>query len=444
MQSRLSSSCRLPEWTSWQSAQRTPFACILLWVKACHSKSSSRILPVGVERPRDEQRREVRVEELLSGRGPIGELRPPRVARGALRRHLGRGEAGGLRHQARVLDRGAPHGRLVGPGHVARARPVAGLAPHPDLRPGGLVLVLLRIVALAHSGGVAVGAHGVPALGAPRPVEPVAGRSGRAGVHVEPALLLRVPGRGERLQPPSREGHEVLLQRRDTEGVGHLEVAHLPVRPLGMDHELLALPEEPPGLAPVEEGGAGEVAEHRPVLRGLHGESVVRSLPGGVGLLVARLALLAADVLRIGRGRRAGRARGPQAEVERHREDDGPEGHHSRDPVAAEFRRHLEVRHLARLEAGPDDPAGGVDLDDSGLDDHRVEVERAGGRGREDVPALVEGGGVARTGEGLASARSTAPCTRGACSGRRAPESRRRRAVPGRTSHPGRPAPTPA
>ena len=261
-------------------------------------------LPVGVEGPRGEQRR----AGSASSSSPPG---APWSANWARREWQGAhsatsspaGEPRGAWPPAPAFSTGrAPHGRLVGPGHVARARPVAGLAAHHDLRPGGLVRVVLRVVALADRRGVAVGAHGVPALARARPVEPVAGRGGGPGVHVEPALRLRVPGGGERLQPAAGEGHEVLLQRRDAEGVGHLVVAHRAVGPLGVDHELLALPEEPPGLAAVDRSVAPAKSPSTvPSLAACMARAWFEPFHPAYAFSWQALQRLAADVLRLGR-----------------------------------------------------------------------------------------------------------------------------------------------
>ena len=41
---------------------------------------------------------------------------------------------------------------------------------------------------------MALGAHSVPGLGGPRPVEPVVGRDHRVRVEVEPLTQIRIPG----------------------------------------------------------------------------------------------------------------------------------------------------------------------------------------------------------------------------------------------------------
>src|SRR5690348_8383909 len=92
---------------------------------------------------------------------------------------------------------------------------------------------------------MAVGALIIPGLVAPGPVQPVASRQFLVGVEVEPALaalLFRaaVPGVAERLIAPPWKGDQVLLQRVDPEGVGDLVVVESAVRPLGVDHELVA------------------------------------------------------------------------------------------------------------------------------------------------------------------------------------------------------------
>jgi hypothetical protein len=113
---------------------------------------------------------------------------------------------------------------------------------------------------------------------------------------VEPALALAVPSDLQRLQAPAGQGDQVLLQRRDAEGVAHLEVGQLAVGSVGADHELVAALEEAGGDALVLERGVVEVAAHRLLGRCGHGLRVVRLLPLPALLLMATEALLVVDV----------------------------------------------------------------------------------------------------------------------------------------------------
>ena len=61
----------------------------------------------------------------------------------------------------------------VCPGDVARSLAVAGLAADADLGPGGGEAIAWRVVILAHAGRVALGAHEVPVLVEPGPMQNV-------------------------------------------------------------------------------------------------------------------------------------------------------------------------------------------------------------------------------------------------------------------------------
>ena len=180
-----------------------------------------------------------------------------------------------LHGEREVLHRQPGHGRRLGPFHVQGARPMAGLAAHGDLAPGGLVGVLLRVVALADPGGVALRAHHIPVLGGPGPVEPVRRGDDLVGVQRVPAFLLDVPGDGEGLQPPPGKGDQVLLEREPPEGVGHLELAGLAVGAFGAHEVLPVFSEEPRGLPLLREGGIVEVAQDGVLAGGGHRQGVI-------------------------------------------------------------------------------------------------------------------------------------------------------------------------
>src|SRR5689334_3584902 len=92
---------------------------------------------------------------------------------------------------------------------------------------------------------MAVGAHIVPGLIPPRPMQPVARLELLIGIEVEPALAAlilasAVPCDAERLVPAAGHGDQILLQRVYAEGVRNLIVVQSPVRTVGAHHELFA------------------------------------------------------------------------------------------------------------------------------------------------------------------------------------------------------------
>ena len=101
-----------------------------------------------------------------------------------------------------------------------------------ERRPGRVVAVGLQVIAAPQVGRVAVGAHPVPVLIDPGPVQLVVVRDLLVGIEVEPALAAlllrpRVPGEAQRLEAPAREGDQILLQRVDAERVVDLVVVQL-------------------------------------------------------------------------------------------------------------------------------------------------------------------------------------------------------------------------
>ncbi len=215
-------------------------------------------------------------------------------------------------HRVIGLARRPPASLLLGPGNVARALAVAGLAADADLGPAAVEAVRGGIVVLGDARRVALGAHVVPVLVQPGPVQLVVRRDRLVRVEVEPALpaLVRgpaVPGDRQRLEAAVRELDQVLLQRLDAEGVLHLEGGERAVRPVSLDHELVAVAEKARPHAEMLEGRAREVAAHRRLGRMRHCLRVLRAGPRFELCRVAAGAGLAADIARggrIGRGRR--------------------------------------------------------------------------------------------------------------------------------------------
>jgi hypothetical protein len=296
------------------------------------------LLAVGVIETRAQQRRQVVVGERLARAIPVRELPPPRVAlgadvelgagrarrvaRGVARRRVDHpGHALALvegNGQAATGGRGVTFGGIASQRDVVAARAVTGLATDDDLGPCRREAARRRIEILAYAGGVAVGAHEIPVLLALCPVQLVGVRNALVRVKVEPALatlVLRpcVPGEGQRLDAASVEFDQVLLQGIDAEGMGHLEVGKLAVGAVRAHHELAVAAEELARDAVLAETHAGEVAEHRLLVRRLHRHGVLRSLPALVFVRVAIAAGGGAHILGRSRGcggkRRLGVAR---------------------------------------------------------------------------------------------------------------------------------------
>jgi hypothetical protein len=122
------------------------------------------------------------------------------------------------------------------------------------------------------------------------------------GIEVEPALPAftfrpRVPGNRQRLIAPAGESDQILLQWIDAEGVADRVVAELAVGAIGTHHELaIGALEEGRRDTLVVEAGIGKVTEHGGCRGVLHGELMVRTVPGPEFALVAALAAACPDV----------------------------------------------------------------------------------------------------------------------------------------------------
>jgi hypothetical protein len=263
------------------------------------------LLAVGVVEARVQQRRAVVVLERRPGSVVVGELsaarvalradveltlRGPRLAPGGVAScgvdHPGDTAAFVEGHREAACVHGAPRRcGVLRKGNVAATRPVAGLAADAHFRVRGRIGVRGCVVVLLDVRGVAVGAHEVPVLLPPRPVQLVAVVDALAGIEVEPALpalLLRacVPGDRKGLNVAARQLDEVLLQRIHAERVADLEVRELAVRAVGADHVLAVPPEEAAGDAGVVEPRLVEVTEDGAFVGHLHGDRVLRTPPG--------------------------------------------------------------------------------------------------------------------------------------------------------------------
>ncbi|WP_228779119.1 hypothetical protein [Methylobacter sp. BlB1] len=91
------------------------------------------------------------------------------------------------------------------------------------------------------------------------------------------ALFLwpAVPGDGQGLQPSARKLDQILLERREAEGVLDLEIGKPAVRAVSVHQITPVLAEEPGNHAVLPEFGAEKIPQHRPLIRLLHGEVVV-------------------------------------------------------------------------------------------------------------------------------------------------------------------------
>src|SRR5262245_54097281 len=99
---------------------------------------------------------------------------------------------------------------------MARARAVARLATHVDLRPARIESISRRVVVLPDARRMAVGAHEVPVLRRTCPVELVVVRDAIGRVKMKPTLAAlrrrtRIPGDRKRLHPSIRKIDQVLL-----------------------------------------------------------------------------------------------------------------------------------------------------------------------------------------------------------------------------------------
>src|SRR3990172_1845980 len=127
---------------------------------------------------------------------------------------------------------------------MVAAGAVARLAADVQLAPAAPVRVRRRVVALLEIGRVALGAHQVPVLIAPRPVQRIVGRELLSPVKGKTTLLAGAPGDRQAREAPAGELDQVLLERLDAEGELDLEVGGLAVRSLRVDEEPGLLPEK--------------------------------------------------------------------------------------------------------------------------------------------------------------------------------------------------------
>ena len=171
-----------------------------------------------------------------------------------------------------------------GPAGVPRPLSMTRLAAHADLREARGEAVGRRVVILAHAGRMASRAHEIPVLVQPGPVQHVVVLDLLVRIEMEPALaasILRpgVPRERQRLQAAVGKLDQILLQRLDAERVLDLKRRQLAVGPIGLDEKLPILAEEAGSHAVMVDSRIAEIAEHRFVVRMLHGKLVLRAVP---------------------------------------------------------------------------------------------------------------------------------------------------------------------
>src|SRR6516225_10229634 len=132
---------------------------------------------------------------------------------------------------------------------VPRAFTVACLAADADFRPGGVETVAGRVVVFLHAGRMTLGAHEIPVLVEPGPVQHVVVLDLLIRIEMKPALAAlilgpAVPGDRKRLDAAIRELDQVLLEGIDAKGVLHLEGRKLAVGAAGLDEEFVVLLEK--------------------------------------------------------------------------------------------------------------------------------------------------------------------------------------------------------
>ncbi|MCY1400465.1 hypothetical protein D9M71_155550 [compost metagenome] len=168
---------------------------------------------------------------------------------------------------------------LRGPVEMAGSRAVAGLAADAEAVPAAGEAIGDGIVVTPEAGAVAFHAHEVGVLLRAAPVQGIAEVHALSGVEVEPGALVHIPGHAQGLQAAAADLDQVLLQRRDAEGVGHTEVGRLAVGAGGVDPEAAVLAEEAGGFAFALEADVIEVAQHAGVGGFLHRQLVVAAPP---------------------------------------------------------------------------------------------------------------------------------------------------------------------
>lgn len=178
---------------------------------------------------------------------------------------------------------------------------MTGFAAYIDFGKGRGVCSFVGIVILVQVCRVTLRALVVPYLINTRPVHGVTRFERLIWIQMEPALPALmlwtcIPGDSQHLKSATGKLDQVLLEWRDAEGVLDLVVTWPSIRPLGIDEKFRLALEETRGYAQVGEARLVEIAQHRPLIRFLHSQIVVGTLPRGVFPFVAKRAALTARV----------------------------------------------------------------------------------------------------------------------------------------------------
>ncbi|MOA13752.1 hypothetical protein D3C78_1338150 [compost metagenome] len=206
--------------------------------------------------------------------------------------------------------------RLASPDQMVGGWSVTALAADTQCLPVAGELAQVAVEAPLEAGGVAFDAHEVGILLRAAPVQRIAMVDALVGIQVEPGPLFHIPGGAERLQAAAFQLDQVLLQGLQPEGVGHLEVGRLAVRPRQVHPERVALALEMGGFHVVVQWRGVEVGQHRLRAGGLHGPLVMGALPGLEGPGMTALALLLVHPVRRGERFRCPPLRPPPGEAD--------------------------------------------------------------------------------------------------------------------------------
>ena len=184
------------------------------------------------------------------------------------------------------------------------------LTAHTDLRPRRREPILLRIVVLAHTSGMAFRAHEVPGLVQSGPVQNIIVLDRFICREMKPSLATSitrsaVPCNRQDLEAAVRERNEILLQRIDAEGIFHFVDGQRSIGTIGLHEKLSILTEEARLHTEIVKTHVVEIAEHRPVGGVLHCPLVLRRHPQPCLRLVTASAGAAADIGSNLRGRRS-------------------------------------------------------------------------------------------------------------------------------------------